>query len=313
MRQKPTKKVLSKKVSSPAQLPAAKQKQYVVQQPAQLLEFLLAHVTGEGRNAIKSMLARGQIAVDGRAVTVFNYELRSGQIVTLSKDRVVEPPPLHGLSIMYEDDAIIVINKEHGVLSIATDKDEELTAYRQLNAYVRAFNERNRIFIVHRLDRDTSGVMVFAKSEQVQQTMQNDWRERVKERTYVALVDGHVRKPEGKVESWLKENKAMKMYSSPYPGDGLHAITHYKVMQSNRQFSLLEVNLETGRKNQIRVHMQDIGHPIAGDKRYGSDSRVLGRLGLHAKVLAFEHPTKKEVVRFATDVPSSFLKPLRTN
>lgn len=288
-----------------------KNKSYSVQQPTQLLDFLIANLAGMGRNAVKSVLARGQITVDGQKTTLYNYELQPGQQVVFHTGKIVEPPPLIGLRILFEDDDFIVVHKDNGVLSIATEKEEPLTAYRQLNYYVRAFNPSNRIFIVHRLDRDTSGVMVFARSEKIQKLMQDHWRERVKERTYVALVDGEVRKQEGTIESWLKENKAMKMYSSPYPGDGLHAITHYKVIQSSRQFSLLEVRLETGRKNQIRVHMQDINHPIAGDKRYGSASRALGRLGLHAKVLAFEHPTTGKVMRFTSDVPSSFLKALR--
>ncbi|AFC27583.1 RluA family pseudouridine synthase [Paenibacillus mucilaginosus 3016] len=283
-----------------------------VQEAGELLNFLLAHLN-MGRNAVKSLLARGQVSVNGRTVTVYNHPLLPGQSVTVSKERIVEAPPLIGLTILHEDSDIIVVRKEAGLLSIASAQaqEEELTAYRQLMAHVRHQDPSGRIFVVHRLDRDTSGVMLFAKSEQAQQTLQNAWQEMVQERTYVALVDGMVKKPEGTVKSWLKESSTLKMYSSPYPNDGQLAITHYKVLQAAKDFSLLEVNLETGRKNQIRVHMQDIGHPIAGDRKYGSKSRTLNRLGLHARVIAFTHPMTGELMRFETEIPKAFLGPLK--
>lgn len=286
-------------------------KQYTVKEPAELLPFLLENIKDRGRNSIKSLLARGQITVNGKVVTAYNFPLQAGQTVSISKEKVAEEPPFIGLSILYEDKDIIVIRKEAGLLSIASDKENELTAYRQLTAHVREKNPDNRIFVVHRLDRDTSGVMMFAKSMEVQQTLQNSWQTIVKERTYIALVEGNVKKAEGTITSWLKETKTLKMYSSPYPNDGQYAVTHYKVLQSNPSFSLLEVHLETGRKNQIRVHMQDIGHPIAGDKKYGSKSKGIGRLGLHARVLAFLHPVTGELLRFETDIPKTFLNPFR--
>lgn len=292
---------------------AAKQppKQYTVEQPGELLAFLLTALSGKGRNTVKSMLARGQIAVDGQAVTAYNYPLQPGHVVSVQTGFVPKDIPLAGLKILHEDDDVIVVYKEAGLLSVAADDGDELTAYRQLMAHVRNRDASQRIFVVHRLDRDTSGVMMFAKSEAIQQALQTTWQDTVRERTYVALVEGQVKKPEGTISSWLKENKAMKMYSSPYPNDGQHAVTHYKVLQSNREFSLLEVQLETGRKNQIRVHMQDIGHPVVGDRKYGSRSRALGRLGLHARVLAFVHPATGKLMRFESDIPKPFLAPFR--
>ncbi|MFC5449684.1 RluA family pseudouridine synthase [Paenibacillus aestuarii] len=284
-------------------------KNFTVQEPGELLPFLIQSLTGEGRNSIKSMLARGQVSVSGRAVTAYNHPLQPGQTVTVSKEKVIEQFPFVGVSIMYEDEHVIVIQKDSGLLSVSTNaQDQELTAYRQLTAHVRNHDPKSRIFVLHRLDRDTSGVMMFAKSEAVQQQLQTTWQESVKERKYVALVEGTVKQPEGKITSWLKENKAMKMYSSPYPNDGQYAETHYKVLQSDRHFSLVEIELETGRKNQIRVHMQDIGHPIVGDKKYGSITRPIGRLGLHARVLAFEHPVTGRIMRFETDIPKLFVK-----
>ncbi|WP_028612105.1 RluA family pseudouridine synthase [Paenibacillus harenae] len=293
------------------QAQADKSKAYPVTEPMELLPFLIKNISGSGRNAVKSILARGQVSVNGKATTAYNLQLQPGQTVTVSKEGPKEKLPFEGLSILFEDEHIIVVKKDAGLLSVASDtgKENELTAYRQLMAHVRMDHPKNRIFIVHRLDRDTSGVMMFAKSEAVQQQLQNSWQDTVQERTYVALVEGQVKKEQGTITSWLKESKTLKMYSSSHPNDGLHAVTHYKVLRSNKSFSLLEVQLETGRKNQIRVHMEDIGHPVAGDKKYGARTRTLGRLGLHARVLAFTHPVTGKLVRFETEIPKLFLRP----
>lgn len=288
-------------------------KTYSVDEPAELLSFLLLHITNQGRNSIKSLLAHGQVTVNGKVETKYNYPLTPGQTVVVHKERAPEVIPLMGLVILHEDEHLIVVTKEAGLLSIATDKETDVTAYRQLTAHVRTKDSKNRIFVVHRLDRDTSGVMMFAKSEHVQQLLQNSWQDVVKERSYVALVEGAVKKPEGTISSWLKESKTLKMYSNPHPNDGQHAVTHYKLLQSNKAFSLLEVHLETGRKNQIRVHMEDIGHPVVGDKKYGSKTKPIPRLGLHARVLAFEHPITGKLQRFDTGIPKLFLSPFRTD
>ncbi|QYR20647.1 RluA family pseudouridine synthase [Paenibacillus sp. sptzw28] len=290
---------------------AAESRPYTVKEPAELLSFLLQTITNQGRNSIKSLLSRGQVWVNERSVTAYNHPLQQGDQVSIRKERIVEKPPLIGLAILHEDDDIVVIRKDAGLLSIASPQETELTAYRQLTAHVRSDNPGGRIFVVHRLDRDTSGVMMFAKSEKIQQALQDSWQDIVKERTYVALVEGKVKKEEGTIKSWLKESKTLKMYSSPYPNDGQYAVTHYKVLESNKSFSLLEVELETGRKNQIRVHMQDIGHPVVSDKKYGSKSKALNRLGLHARVLSFTHPATGDLLRFETDIPKAFLNPFK--
>ncbi|MBY3619673.1 RluA family pseudouridine synthase [Acinetobacter sp. CUI P1] len=295
------------KLNHKAKAPAAP-KSFTVNEPSELLPFLLIHITGRGRNAIKSILSRGQVAVNGKVVTQHNFQLHPGQTVTIDQEKPVQVAEMIGLTIVHEDDDLIIIQKDAGLLSIATAEENELTAYRQLMEHVRISNPKNRIFVVHRLDRDTSGVMMFAKSERIQQALQTTWKDTVKERSYVALVEGAVKRPEGTVSSWLKETSTLKMYSSPHEGDGLHAITHYKLIQANRHFSLLEVKLETGRKNQIRVHMADIGHPIAGDKKYGAETKTVGRLGLHARVLSFIHPTSGELMTFESPIPKTFLK-----
>lgn len=295
------------KSGSPAK-PPAPVKSYTVSKPAELLPFLLETISNRGRNSIKSMLSRGQVSVNGKAVTQHNFQLHPGQTVTVDQEKQVQAKEMIGLTIVHEDNDLIIIQKDAGLLSIATGEDNELTAYRQLMEHVRLSNPRNRVFVVHRLDRDTSGVMMFAKSEKIQQQLQNTWKETVKERSYVALVEGAVKKPEGTISSWLKETSTLKMYSSPHEGDGLHAVTHYKLIQANRHFSLLEVHLETGRKNQIRVHMADIGHPIAGDKKYGAETKAVGRLGLHARLLSFIHPVTGELMTFESAIPKTFLK-----
>ena len=171
-----------------------------------------------------------------------------------------------------------------------------------LSEYVKKFNPKNLIFIVHRLDRDTSGLMMFAKSKKVQEVLQKDWNNAIIERSYVVVVEGTVEKAEGTVTSWLKENKALVMYSSQTPDDGQKAVTHYKVLKTDKQFSLLEVKLETGRKNQIRVHMKDMGYPVTGDKKYGAKLNPIGQMGLHARVLSFKHPSSGKTLRFDTPI-----------
>ncbi|MFC4556772.1 RluA family pseudouridine synthase [Virgibacillus kekensis] len=282
--------------------------EYKVGEPAELLKFLLTALSNRSRNSVKSILARGQVTVDDHIETQYNYELQPGQRVTILKNKAaVKQDALIGMEIVYEDEHLIVINKEAGLLSIANEKEKERTAHHQLMEYVRREHPQNRIFVVHRLDKDTSGVMMFAKSEKVKHILQDDWKRNVTERTYMALVEGKVAKHQYKITSWLRESKTRLMYSSQTKNDGLYAATQYKVVQQNEEFSLLEVQLETGRKNQIRVHMQDIGHPVVGDKKYGSKSKGLRRLGLHAKVLAFKHPITGKQMRFEADVPKSFL------
>ncbi|MEX1030436.1 MAG: RluA family pseudouridine synthase [Paenibacillaceae bacterium] len=290
-----------------ASAPAAKASQYTVDQPTELMEFLILSMPNKGRNTIKGQLARGQISVNQKEITKYNHPLKQGDIVTVEWVKAKEEEKPIGLKIVFEDEDILVINKESGLLSIAGGEQKELTAHRQLMEYVRKSGPSNRVFIVHRLDRDTSGLMVFAKKEKAKLTLQNNWQEMVLERTYVALVEREVKKSEGKIVSWLTESKTLMMYSSPKPNGGQEAITHYKVVRATKAYSLLEIHLETGRKNQIRVHMQDIGHPVVGDKKYGSTTNPLGRMGLHAQVLVFIHPTTGQPMSFKTDVPGKFL------
>ncbi|MFD1416570.1 RluA family pseudouridine synthase [Oceanobacillus jeddahense] len=281
---------------------------YEVTEAQELFPFLREVLANRSRNSVKSILTRGQVSVNDRIQTQHNYMLEKGQIVKILKNKeAVKQEVFIGMSIVYEDEDIIVIDKEAGLLSIATKEERRQTAFHQLMDYVKQDNPMGRIFVVHRLDKETSGVMVFAKSEEVKRKLQNNWKNIVKERTYVALVEGRVQKEKGYIVSWLKESPTHKMYSSRVKNDGQRAATRYRVIQSNQQFSLVELELETGRKNQIRVHMQELGHPVVGDKKYGGGHRrMIGRLGLHAKALALYHPSTNKLMFFRSDVPKSF-------
>ena len=216
--------------------------------------------------------------------------------------------PGRGLKIVHEDAHLIVVEKPAGLLSMAADTERDITAYSLLSAHVKRASPQNRIFIVHRLDRETSGLMMFAKSQAAQQALQEDWAEAVLERIYVAVVEGQLQEPEGTVTSWLKENKALVMRSSRTPNDGQKATTHFRVLQSNAVCSLVELRLETGRKNQIRVHMQDLGCSVVGDLKYGATQNPIRRLALQARVLAFRHPVTGEALRFEAPTPKEFLR-----
>ncbi|MCA9766670.1 MAG: RluA family pseudouridine synthase [Carnobacterium sp.] len=281
--------------------------EYTVKEPIEMLEFLIEEKVKNSRNSIKSVLTRGQVWVDGKNIKQHNYPLSPGQKVSIvSNKEAIKEKALVGVSILFEDKDIIVINKEAGMLSMASKNEHDLTAYRQVTTYVKEDNKKNRVFVVHRLDRDTSGVMLFAKSEEVKLALQENWSDIVKERIYTALVEGVITKDEGTIDSWLTENKAMHVFSSPFDNGGKRAITHYKKIKANDAFTLVEIQLETGRKNQIRVHMEEIGHPVVGDKKYGSTVSPLKRLGLHATTLALIHPTTGELVRFKAKVPKVF-------
>lgn len=289
----------------------AQQTQLVVKEATGLLKFLLSQLPGKSRTTVKSFLTHRQVAVDHHVVTRFDYPVKPGQVVTITFGRIPEETRYRGLKILFEDQYLIVIEKEAGMLSIATAKEKMLTTYSILSDHIKKENPENRIFVIHRLDRDTSGIMAFAKNEEVQSILQKAWQDAVIERTYVAVVEGEVENNMGTIRSFLKENKALVMYSSQNPGEGDEAVTHYNVLKRNRAYTLLEIKLETGRKNQIRVHMKDTGHPVVGDKKYGSQQNPIGRTALHARVLSFIHPVTRQVVKYETPIPKSFLSLFR--
>ncbi|MFZ2286895.1 MAG: RluA family pseudouridine synthase [Bacteroidales bacterium] len=271
-----------------------------------LMPFLLQSLANKSRDNVKSLLRNRQVLVNGEPVTQFNQELKVGDQVSVKGKRQAGGVVARNMRIVFEDEHIIVIDKNAGLLSMASDNEKYLTAYNILSNYVKQQKPSNRIFIVHRLDRDTSGLMMFARSEKVQSLMQRDWKHNVTARTYVALVEGEVTEPEGVIKSYIFESKALMMHSTRNPEKGDLAITRFRKLKSNKDYSLLEVTLETGRKNQIRLHMQELGHSIAGDKKYGATTSPIGRLGLHASVLAFVHPVTGKEMRFESNVPAKF-------
>jgi len=278
---------------------------FQVTENTELMVFLIAKMPHKSRINIKSLLRDKQVLVDGKATSQFNHPLVAGQEVQIKALKSHQEKPYKGLNVIFEDQYLIVINKEAGLLSIATDREKDQTAYSILSEHVKKENPNNRIFIVHRLDRETSGVMIYAKSEKIQKLLQESWHE-TKERVYAAVVEGQLKYPYGTIESYLVESKAYIVYSSQNPNNGQKAITHYETIKSNSNYSLVKVKLETGRKNQVRVHMQDLGHPVIGDAKYGSKVNPIKRLGLHAWELNFIHPVTKEVFNFQTPLPGKF-------
>ena len=279
-----------------------------VSEESKLMEFLMKKLDGISRNKVKNMLANKVVSVDGQRTTQFDFALHPGMVVEIGKPTAKERFRSPWLDIVYEDKYLLVIDKKEGLLTNSPTKEKD-TAQSILNQYFIYSQQRCRAHTIHRLDRDTSGLMLFAKSKEVALMFEEDWKNTVYDRRYVAVVCGNMEKKEGVVASWLKDNKAFITYSSPTDNGGKYAETYYETLMTNKGYSLVELRLETGRKNQIRVHMADIGHPVVGDVKYGNGDNSLGRLCLHAYKLCFHHPVKDTDLEFETPVPAVFGKP----
>ena len=284
---------------------------FKVEKNTALLPFLLGTFNDRSKTTVKSYLTHRQIAINNTPVTQFDTPLHPGDEISINYTRGYKEFRHPRLRIVYEDDFLIVVDKGYGLLSISTDRVKAKTAYHILSDYVRQDNPANRIFVLHRLDRDTSGLMMFAKSQGIQEKMQRSWNDMVLDRRYVAVVEGEPEPSKGEVASYLKENTAFHVYSTDDKENGQYALTRYEVLATNGNYSLVELQLETGRKNQIRVHMQDIGHSIAGDRKYGAHSNPLGRLALHASRLRFVHPITRRDMLFETPIPAGFQRIVR--
>lgn len=280
---------------------------YNVTEDAPLLEFLISAMPEVKRTRLKQMLGHDQVAVNGIPQRQFDHELKAGDEVKVNFTREFKVFYHRRLKIVYEDDDIIVVNKGYGLLSMGTDTKKDGTAYSILRDYVKWANPMNKLFIVHRLDRDTSGLMMFAKNEKAKETMQHNWNNMVLNRKYLAVVEGDVEPSEGVVRSYLAETSKYEAYSTDDPSKGQLAVTRYKTLKQGPNYTMLEVELDTGRKNQIRVHMKDLGHPISGDRRYGAGASPIHRLALHAQTLRFVHPVTRREMNFSTPIPASFL------
>ncbi len=274
-----------------------------VGEDGKLLEYLYAAFPGAGRQKVKSWLAGRRVRVGGVVTTQFDRPLRAGDTVEVTRDRAPEEFRHPMIRIVYEDDHIIVVDKRNGLLSVGTDKERTKTAFYLMSDYVKRADPRNRIFIVHRLDRETSGLMMFAKSEQVQSAMQRSWAAMVRDRRYVAVVEGRMPAPNGVVDAPLVESPVHKVYVDK---EGERAVTGYEVLAEGDDYSLVELTLETGRKNQIRAHLEYLKRPIAGDKRYNAVTNPAGRVCLHARVLNIIHPVTGGHLDFSTRIPQMF-------
>ncbi|MDE5871387.1 MAG: RluA family pseudouridine synthase [Muribaculaceae bacterium] len=276
-----------------------------------LMEFAASVLPDAKRGDLKKWLKFGHFAVNGQVATAFDAPVSPGAVVELNFTRpfVVFRHPR--LSLVYEDDDIIVVDKGYGLLSVGTDSSKKSsveTAYSILREYVKSKHPSNKVFIVHRLDRDTSGLMVFAKTIEAKEALQHNWNNMVLERKYVALLDGELEKDAGEIRTHLAETVQHEVYSTDDPSEGKLAVTRYKVRRKGKGHTLAEFSLDTGRKNQIRVHARDLGCPITGDKRYGNGSGPLHRLALHAETLRFAHPVSRNDMNFTSPVPSQFYK-----
>ena len=269
---------------------------YIVKETEILIEFLKKMFSNLSKNSVKSLLHNEKVFVNGNMTTKYNYELNIGDVVEI-REKVAK-----NIDIIYEDKDIIVINKPSGLLTVATEKEKNKTAYHLVMEYLKKKNKNNRIFIIHRLDKDTSGIIMFAKNERAKHLYQDNWNDIVKKRCYYAVIDGKMENKEGTIKSYLKENG--NMVYSVKDRSGKLAITEYKVLKERKNISLLDINLKTGRKNQIRVHMKENKTPILGDLKYGEKSKLINRLALHAYKLELINPVTKKLLIFEASMPN---------
>ena len=276
-------------------------------EPAQLIAFIMEKMHGMSRNRAKALISNRVVLVNNAITTHPLAELKPGDVVQLDRSKHKKSFHCKELDIVFEDPYLFIIDKHPGLLSMSNNSRQQ-TVQTVLNRYLEKGGGRNTSHLVHRLDRDTSGLMVYAKDVQTQQSLINSWQQLVTDRRYLALVKGEFEQPRGRIQSWLTEDKKFITHSSPVDNGGKYAVTHYNVLASSNGYSLVECELETGRKNQIRVHMADLGHPVVGDRKYGSDEDPMRRLGLHAYMLCFTHPVTGKHLRFETPVPFCFEK-----
>lgn len=290
-------------------------------EPQRLIDFLISSLPELKRTRIKQMLIHRQVAVDGKVVTRATAEVVPGQEVSVNFSREFQEFHHRRIRLVYEDDDIIVIEKGYGLLSVGNESftpsgevaeqsgPVKETAYSILRDYVKWKDPRNKIFIVHRLDRDTSGLMMFAKNIEAKDAMQHNWDNMVMSRQYVCVVDGEPDPAVGIMRSYLAETSRYEVYSSPTEVKGSKlAVTRYRAVAGNGKHTMLEVELDTGRKNQIRVHMKELGTPISGDRRYGGKPCLAHRLCLHARTLKFVHPVTRKAMEFESVIPQAFFK-----
>lgn len=278
---------------------------HVVRAPQSLLDALAALYPESSKTTLRQLLQAGRVRVNGEIEKNARRELVVHELVEVGK-KSVQPELPPGLAILHEDDDVIVVLKTHGLLTVATEREKETTVQAYLNVYLEEKGE-DRIHVVHRIDRETSGVLVFAKNFEARERLKEKFAAHDIERVYIAVIEGELEPPQGTIRSHLRERRDLRMESvdEDHP-DAKHAVTHYRTIETNGRFTMLEIRLETGRKNQIRTHLAEAGHPVVGDRMYGSTVNPLNRLGLHAKLLGFDHPRTGKRLVFTAPVPKSF-------
>ncbi len=286
---------------------ASKYNKFIVKRPMILMDFLMTEMSGISRNKVKDILSGHGVSVDRKMTTQYDYALKPGMIVLVCKHRRKTELNNRFVKIIYEDKHIIVVEKATGILSMAATA-KQFCVKTILDEYFARRHFKCTAHVVHRLDRDTSGLLIYAKSIEVERILEENWQNIVTDRRYIAVLNGKMEQEGGTVRSWLKDNKAYITYSSATDNGGKYAITHYRRLQTNDQYSLVELKLETGRKNQIRVHMKDLGLPVIGDDKYGNGANPIKRLALHAYRLRFIHPVTSELMDFETPFPTPFTR-----
>lgn len=278
--------------------------EYTADRECALLAFLFEKMKDRSRTTVKSYLTHRQVSVNGRMTTRHDTPLRAGDRVEITREHIGTGLHHPLMRIVFEDGHLIVIDKRNGLLSMATDREKEKTAYHILTEYVRRTDPAGRIFTVHRLDRETSGLMLFVRNERVKEAFKQDWKGMVTDRRYIAVVEGRMPRREGVIDAPLSENQNYKVYVDR-SGAGRESVTRYRVLREGGQRSLVELKLDTGRKNQIRAHLEYIGCPILGDRKYGASADA-ERVYLHAFKLAFRHPATGRELSFSTRIPRQF-------
>jgi 23S rRNA pseudouridine1911/1915/1917 synthase len=278
----------------------------VISTSGTLLELLRQLIPGASNRTLRQMLEQERVRVNGKAVKMAGHPIDAGSAIEIGP-RKEEPKLPAGLEILFEDRAILILYKPSGLLTVSTPGEKGNNAFALLKKHLKERDGSQNLQIVHRLDRFASGLLVFAKSEEVRACLKDLFRDHDIRRRYWAIVEGNVRRDSGTIRSYLAERKDFRVYSVQEGESGQLAVTHYRVLNRVPGFSLLEVTLETGRKNQIRVHLSEMGHPVVGDRAYGSGKNPIGRLGLHAFHLGFTHPTGNKPVEFKTEPPPEFL------
>lgn len=274
-----------------------------------IIDIIKSKYPDYSNKTIKSFFKHKMVYINGKIIT------NSSKVITKNSKITIYLTPRrtenYNLEIIYEDDDLIAINKPSGLLSISNSKEKEITAFRMVSDYIKKQNPKNKLFVVHRLDQDTSGVLIFSKNLKLKEKLQNEWNEVVLVREYIAIVTGKI-KESGTFKTYLKENHAQIVHSTNDKYHGKLAITNYKLLKTNGKYSMLEVRIDTGRRNQIRVHLSENGNPIVGDKKYGTTDNSLGRLALHANKLVIIDPRTKKKLEFSTKIPVNFQKLMNT-